>query len=152
MSRIATLVATLSIAASLTACATDGKTPAPVAKPPKPAAPVRPYGAMKPIPNPEAQAPAPASPRPAPVPPVRRPSSTLPPAPAKPAAKPAAPAANAQRAAQLRAAGLEQLNRGAVDRAVALLRQAQQADPDNALIQRDLDRALRVSQAVRARP
>jgi hypothetical protein len=55
------------------------------------------------------------------------------------------------RAAHLRAAGLEQLNRGSIDRAVALLRQSSQLDPTNKLIQRDLDRALRIGQAVHAK-
>jgi Flp pilus assembly protein TadD len=53
------------------------------------------------------------------------------------------------RASQLRAQGLEQLNRGAVDRAIALLQQAAQLDPNNALIKRDLDRAVRIGAAVK---
>jgi LysM repeat protein len=80
------------------------------------------------------------------------------PAPGKPAAgaaqtppAPAAPQRNPGRAAQLRASGLEQMNKGAIDRAVALLRQALQFDPANALIQRDLDRALRIQTTVRQR-
>jgi len=57
---------------------------------------------------------------------------------------------NAARATQLRAAGLEQLNRGNIDQAMALLRQALQNDPGNALIKRDLDRAVRIGQTVRS--
>jgi Tfp pilus assembly protein PilF len=41
----------------------------------------------------------------------------------------------------LRAQGLEALNKGAIDKAQDLLRQALRLDPGNALIQRDLDRA-----------
>jgi hypothetical protein len=64
---------------------------------------------------------------------------------------PAAPTANPGRARQLRAAGLEQLNRGAIDRAVALLQQASRMDPANVLIRRDLDRSIRIQRTVRAR-
>jgi hypothetical protein len=113
---------------------------------------------MAPIPNPpEAQQSTP--------PPVVAPAP-------RPAAKPAAPkagsgrtpthppaqtaaaptAADVARAAKLRASGLEQLNRGAVDKAVALLQQASQLDPGNELIQHDLERALRISQVVHAKP
>ena len=78
------------------------------------------------------------------------------PRPAPPADKPAAPAptapaTNPRRASQLRAAALEQMNRGAIDRAVALFQQAARLDPGNALIQRDLDRAIRISRAVHAK-
>ena len=72
----------------------------------------------------------------------------------KPEARPApppAPAVDPARAAKLRAQGLEQLNRGRVDRATALLAQAHALDPDNPLIRRDLDRAERISRAVHAR-
>jgi hypothetical protein len=65
---------------------------------------------------------------------------------------PAALAAEPARAAQLRAAGLEQLNRGAIRRAVALLQQARRLDPNSVLIKRDLDRAIRISRAVASRP
>lgn len=61
------------------------------------------------------------------------------------------PAGDPARASQLRLAGLEQLNRGAVDRAVALLRQAQALDEGNASIGRDLDRALRLQSSLRGR-
>jgi Tfp pilus assembly protein PilF len=66
-----------------------------------------------------------------------------PPTPAKVASR------NPARAAQLRSQGLEQLNRGSVEEAVASLRQAQGLDPANATIQRDLDRAVRIQQTVR---
>lgn len=115
--------------------------------------PARGYGEMAPIPNPDgsspATAPRPAAPRPSPqAPAANKPAA---PRPAAPAAA-AKPVANAARAAQLRAQGLEQLNRGAIDRAVALLSQASQLNPGNALIQRDLARAVRIRGAVRAKP
>lgn len=81
-------------------------------------------------------------------------SLAIPGVPKKVAPKPAAPTTSAiplrnpARAAQLRSQGLEQLNRGAPDRAVALLRQALALDPSNALIQKDLDRAIRLQQTV----
>lgn len=74
------------------------------------------------------------------------------PAPASTPAKeapPAPPVVDSGRAAQLRAQGLEQLNRGAVDSAVTLLRQASRLNPSSALIRRDLDRALRIQRTVR---
>ena len=61
-----------------------------------------------------------------------------------PAPSAAAPAHNPARATKLRAAGLAAMNKGAIDRAVLLLRQAQQADPANPLIARDLDRARKI--------
>ncbi|MDP3854188.1 LysM domain-containing protein [Phenylobacterium sp.] len=73
------------------------------------------------------------------------------------AAKPAAPSPtpvaqrNPTRAVQLRGQALEQMNRGAIDRAVALLRQALALDPGSAAIQRDLDRAARIQANVRSR-
>ena len=63
-----------------------------------------------------------------------------------------AQAAQAAQAARLRTQGLTELNRGNVESAVRLLRQAQALDPDNALIARDLERALRISRAVRSAP
>ncbi len=135
--------AVLALCLSLAACASAPKAPrasAPVAA--KPAlAPTRGYGEMKPIPNPQGED---AAPRPAP-PPQRQaaPARAAPPRPA------AAPAGNPARASQLRAQGLEQLNRGAVDRAIVLLQQASQLDPSNALIKRDLDRAVRIGAAVK---
>lgn len=80
----------------------------------------------------------------------------IPGAPKKVVAKPTGPAAvapparNPSRAAQLRGQGLERLNRGAVDQAVGLFRQALTFDPGNAVIQKDLDRALRIQKTVRA--
>jgi Flp pilus assembly protein TadD len=132
--------AVLALTFCLAACASVPKAPraaAPVVSKPA-AAPTRGYGEMAPIPNPrgnEAPASRPATPRPAP------PRATPP--------RPAPAAANPARASQLRAQGLEQLNRGAVDRAIALLQQASQLDPSNALIKRDLDRAVRIGEAVK---
>ena len=120
-------------------------------------------GVMAPIPNPVAPAPRPepepervarpprepARPAQTPAPsPVRSPPPSSPP----PAAAEARPGRDPARARRLRLAGLEQLNRGAVDRAVALLQQAAQLDPDSALVRRDLERARRIGQAVRRRP
>ncbi len=69
----------------------------------------------------------------------------------KPAARPApspppSPLASRDpgKARQLRASALELLNRGTVDRAVALLEQALRLDPGNALISKDLARAKRL--------
>jgi Flp pilus assembly protein TadD len=132
--------AVLALILSLAACASApggprGPRAAPVLGKPKPA-PTRGYGEMAPIPNPRGdEAPAARPSRPA------APRATPP--------RPAAPAANPVRASQLRAQGLEQLNRGAVDRAIALLQQASQLDPSNALIKRDLDRAVRIGAAVK---
>lgn len=74
-------------------------------------------------------------------------------APAKPAAAAAtvAPASqrNPVRAGQLRGQALEQMNRGAINKAVGLLRQALALDPGNPVIQRDLDRAVRIQANVR---
>lgn len=74
--------------------------------------------------------------------------STPAPATARPA--PVAKTADPARAAQLRSAGLEQLNRGAVGKAVALLQQASRLDPANGLIQRDLERARRINRTIQA--
>ena len=72
--------------------------------------------------------------------------------PAAPAPRPRrARAANPAQAARLRGQGLAALNAGAVDRAVALLRQALALDPGNAAIRNDLDRALRIQSTVRSR-
>lgn len=68
-----------------------------------------------------------------------------------PVAKPAAPVVDPLRAAQLRAQGLEAMNRGAIARAVALLDQASRLDPANPLIKRDLDRAIRIKRTVQGR-
>ncbi len=68
-------------------------------------------------------------------------------APPPPRARPHDPA----RASQLRGAALTQLSRGAINRAVGLLRQALEYDPDNVLVRRDLERALRIRSTVNAR-
>ena len=82
---------------------------------------------------------------------VQRPSAEPRPAPAIDKPAPTTQAINPRRASQLREAALEQMNRGAIDRAVALFEQAIRLDPGNALIQRDLDRAVRISRAVHAK-
>jgi hypothetical protein len=80
--------------------------------------------------------------------PAEKPAATpTPPAPQTPPA----PAHDPARAARLRAAGLAAMNKGAIDRAVWLLRQAQLADPGNPLISRDLDRARKIQATVRRR-
>lgn len=82
---------------------------------------------------------------------AREPTPSRPrPAPAQPAT-PARPATNPALAARLRSQGLAALNTGAVDRAVAMLRRARAADPDNVAIGADLERALRVQRTVQAR-
>lgn len=95
----------------------------------------------------------PGVPKKAAAPAPRKPASAAKaPPPSAAAAKPpsAAPARDPGRANQLRAEGLQQMNRGAIDSAVALLRQAQRLDPESALIRRDLNRALRIQATVRA--
>ncbi len=57
--------------------------------------------------------------------------------------------ANPAQASKLRARGLEQLNRGAINSAVTLLAQASQLDPGNPLITRDLNRARRIQKTVK---
>jgi hypothetical protein len=66
-----------------------------------------------------------------------------------PTPKPAVVARNTAKANELRGAALELMSRGGIDRAVALLRQALTFDPGNPVIQRDLDRALRIMAGVR---
>jgi len=136
--------------ALLTACATPSPQPAGA----QPAAPGRAWGEMAPIPNPPEEEPS----SPAAAPPPRRaaePSARAAPSPREtspaPAEKPSRGAQTAQ-AAKLRTQGLTELNRGNVESAVRLLRQAQALDPDNALIARDLERAQRISRAVRGAP
>jgi hypothetical protein len=78
------------------------------------------------------------------------------PAPAPPPvtpAKPPPPAAgvNPVRANQLRRTALEDMNKGAVDRAVALLQQAAALDPASTLIKADLERALRIQGSLKRR-
>lgn len=101
-----------------------GRRPAPPAPPPAPR------------PQPRATPPAAAQPRPSA------------PAPAQP---PAQRPANPAMAARLRGQGLAAMSAGAINRAVALLRQALSLDPNNALIRNDLARALRIQGTVRAR-
>jgi hypothetical protein len=65
------------------------------------------------------------------------------------AKKPPAPSSNPPRASKLRGMALAAMNSGAIDRAVALLRQAHSADPGNSVIRNDLNRALRIQSSVR---
>ena len=67
---------------------------------------------------------------------------------AAPHPKATVPAVDPRRAALLRAHGLEELNRGAIASAVALLSQASRLDPSNPVIKRDLDRAIRIKHTV----
>jgi hypothetical protein len=87
-----------------------------------------------------------------PVPPARKPAPEAvhkPPAAAVPApAKPTQPAANPAQAARLRGQGLAALNAGAINKAVALLRQALALDPASPLIRNDLARALRIQRTL----
>jgi hypothetical protein len=126
--------------------ATPAKITTPAASPVP--APIAPGATMAPIPNPPehetVHAPRPPAAT-SPEAPGHRPSVGKTP----PATK--APAANPTRAAALRAAGLEQLNRGDIDKAVALLQRAGELDPDNVLIKRDLERAIRIRNAVGAK-
>ncbi len=66
---------------------------------------------------------------------------------AAPAPGPAAPARNPAQARALRSQALLQMNRGAINRAVDLLRQAAQLNPDSAPIKADLARAVRIQRA-----
>jgi LysM repeat protein len=70
---------------------------------------------------------------------------------AQAAAKPGQPAPNPAQAARLRGQGLAAMNGGAINRAVALLRQALSFDPGNALIRGDLARALRIQGTLASR-
>lgn len=93
--------------------------------------------------------------RPAPPPPPRQEPRPAPPRPTPEAAAPAprpVQRGNPAQAARLRGQGLAALNAGAINRAVALLRQALSFDPGNAVIRGDLARALRIQGTVRARP
>lgn len=76
--------------------------------------------------------------------PTSSPVAKTPSAPAKTAAQPAA-------AMKARTAGLAALNRGAIGEAVRQLQRANALDPDNAQIQKDLDRARRIAKTVRNR-
>lgn len=88
--------------------------------------------------------------KPAPPAPLRKALPAPPPKPA-PAQSPDPVRARAQ-ARELRSQALQNMNKGAIDAAVALLRQALQLDPDNFLIQNDMARALRIQATLRARP
>ncbi len=80
-------------------------------------------------------------------PPAVKPASEAPSAPAaKPAAasKPAGAAHDPAKAAGLRSDALVLMNKGDIDHAVGLLRQAAALDPDSDPIKADLDRALRI--------
>ncbi len=59
-------------------------------------------------------------------------------------AKPSTPAHDPARANALRSQALVEMNKGAIDRAVSLLREASQLDPDSGPISADLARALRI--------
>ncbi|MEH6678158.1 hypothetical protein [Phenylobacterium sp.] len=137
-----TLAVAAILSAALAGCATAPTEPATSA--PQPAG--RAWGEMKPIPNPTGAQPASPPEAAAPAQAPRRAAPT--PAAPAPAPAPAKPSVDKARAGQLRAQGLVELNRGEVQKAVSLLRQAQQLDPDNALIARDLQRAVRIQSAV----
>lgn len=94
----------------------------------------------------------PASPPPPPR--VSRPTpphSEPAPAPEAVPVRPVPRSGNPAQAARLRGQGLAAMSAGAIDRAVALLRQALALDPDNPAIRRDLNRALRVQNTVHSR-
>ena len=67
--------------------------------------------------------------------------------PAPPEGPPAAPAHDPARASALRSQALVEMNKGAIDRAVSLLREASHLDPDSGPISADLARALRIQGA-----
>jgi len=70
------------------------------------------------------------------------------PAPARMAPEPVANPQNPARARALRGTALAEMNKGNINRAVALLQQASRMDPGNGAIKADLDRALRVQGTV----
>ncbi len=80
--------------------------------------------------------------------PVETPKPSEAPNPAPPP-KPAPPPRDPAKAAALRSGALLQMNKGDVDRAVALLTQAAELDPDSAPIKADLERATRLQHAPR---
>jgi hypothetical protein len=125
----------------LAGCATAPTEPATAPQPDG-----RSWGEMKPIPNPTGV--QPSSPPEAVAPAQPRRAAPAPASAAPAPAPPPKPSVDKARAGQLRAQGLVELNRGEVEKAVSLLRQAQQLDPDNALIARDLQRAVRIQSAV----
>jgi tetratricopeptide (TPR) repeat protein len=99
------------------------------------------------IPGKRPAPPAPAQKKTAPAPAKKPPVVSAKPEPAKPAQ----PATNPARAARLRGQGLAALNGGAINKAVALLRQALALDPANGTIKADLARALRVQATLSGR-
>ena len=135
----------------LAACATPSSPPAGT----QPTTPGRAWGEMAPIPNPPEDSSGPSAASPPPRRAAEPPARAAPPPPresAPPAAEKPNRGAQTAQAAKLRTQGLTELNRGNVESAVRLLRQAQSLAPDNALIARDLERALRISRAVRGAP
>ena len=88
--------------------------------------------------------PPPTRRRPPEVPPMRRPAASP-----SPAAPPAVSARDASRASALRRQALVQMNKGQINDAVSLLRQAAQLDPGEPAIARDLSRAERLQAASR---
>ncbi len=80
-----------------------------------------------------------------PAPEARKPAAAAPTEP-QPAA-PSAPAHDPARANALRSQALVEMNKGAINRAVSLLREASHLDPDSGPISADLARALRIQGA-----
>ena len=109
----------------------ETRAPRSSASPQKPA-PEKPAPEKSGAEKPATQAPATAEPAAPPKPPA--------PVPTKPAPAPHDPA----KAAGLRSDALVLMNKGDIDHAVGLLRQAQALDPDNPAIKADLERALRI--------
>lgn len=99
------------------------------------------------IPGKRPAPPAPAQKKPTPAPAKKPPVTAAKPEPAKPAQ----PASDPARAGRLRGQGLAALNGGAINKAVALLRQALSLDPANGTIKADLARALRVQATLSGR-
>lgn len=92
--------------------------------------------------------------RPVPPAPPKATRATTKPAPsvASPVSEvPAKSAPQPARAARLRGQGLAAMNAGTIDRAVALLREALNLDPDSPAIKHDLSRALRIQETLRVR-
>ncbi len=82
---------------------------------------------------------------------TQEPTGTPPPARPKPGPVPTAKKpTNPGAALKLRSLGLAALNLGQVEQAVSLLGRAAQLDPSNVLIARDLARAERIAQTVKA--
>jgi hypothetical protein len=83
--------------------------------------------------------------------PAPQPVAAPPPPPPPPPPAPPPPPPDPVRANKLRTAGLAAMSKGAIDHAVVLLQQAQQADPASALVARDLGRARKIQAAVHRR-